>query len=148
MAQHTYGAVTVTLPNHLTPPANAGKLSPEEVKRIPKAPKGLGLMADIVADTLEKAGSALTVPPDLTPTNLRESGHRAEGQDQVVADLEVAMVTAKQANLLFDAEAYELLRRVHDQVKAQAKQNPQLATQFEALTAYFQKTPRDTKPAG
>jgi hypothetical protein len=70
--------------------------------------------------------------------------------DQVIVDLEVVLSAMKQANLLFDADAHELLGRVNDAVKAQAKQHPELATMFQSLTAYFSarraRTP-EGKPA-
>jgi hypothetical protein len=41
-----HGSVTVSIPNHLAPPDNAGKMSPDEVKRTPKPPLGIGLACD------------------------------------------------------------------------------------------------------
>jgi hypothetical protein len=47
----------------------------------------------------------------VTPATLRAKGKRAEGIDQVLLDLEVVMNKLKQANLLFDADAYDEVRK-------------------------------------
>src|SRR5262245_12978539 len=120
----THGVVTVTLPGHLAPPVEAGRLSPVEVQSLPKSPHGIGLACAQAADGIDKAGAQFAPPPGVTAASIRLAGRRAEEIDGVIQDLEVILTTAKQANLLFDAEAWRALRRVNDQVKSQAKDNP------------------------
>ena len=77
------------------------------------------------------------------------AGDRAEAIDLVINDMEVVLQTLKQANLIFDAEAYEQLRKVNDQVKAQGKHDPELLTIFKDVIDYFARGPRAPKgPSG
>ncbi len=142
MADIKHGSVTVTVPNDLTPPANAGKLSPDEVQRIPKAPRGIGLVGAQTADAIDKAGAKLTLPTGVTAAALSAACARADGIDQVIIDLEVVLATLKQANLLFDAEAWELLRRVNGQVKEQMKFAPELEPMFRLLLEFMSRGAR------
>ena len=61
MADIRHGTVTVTIDDAFTPPAEAGNLSPSEVLRIAKAPRGIGLICDATADAVEKAGAKFTI---------------------------------------------------------------------------------------
>lgn len=137
MAELKHGTVTLTLPDDLTPPAQAGKLSDKEVTRIPRTPHGVGLACTQSADALRKAGDRFTAPAGITPESLIAAARRADGIDQVMLDCEVILRTLRQANLLFDAAAYEELRKINDQVKAQAKFAPELAAMFRPLTDFF-----------
>lgn len=137
MAEIKFGSVTVTIPDDLQPPEKAGKMSPDEVASIPKAPKGLGLACEYAADAAEKAGDRFVMPKGVTPTTLRSSGGRSERVDSVLADMWVVIETLKQANLLFDADAWEQLRKMNDQVKAQGKHDAELLTIFEQLLKYM-----------
>jgi hypothetical protein len=101
--------VTVAIADELAPPAEAGNLGPDEVRRIAKAPRGIGLICDGTADAMEKSGARIAPPAGVTPASLRAMGKRAEGIDQVILDLDVVLNKLKQANLLFDAEAWELV---------------------------------------
>ena len=146
----THGSVTVSIPAHLEPPAKAGKLSPDEVRRIPRTPHGIGLISDQVAGAITKAGSDFDPPRGVTSESLRAKGARAEDIDAVILDVEVILNQLKQANLLFDAEAWAELRKVNDQVKAQSKSNKQLLTIFKPLLDFLAKGPRTAPeaPAG
>ena len=146
MADIKHGTVTVTVPNTLTPPANAGTLSPDEVQRIPKAPRGIGLVGTQTADAIDKAGAKLTLPAGVTSAALSAACARADGIDQVIVDLEVVLATLKQANLLFDAEAWELLRRVNGQVKEQMKFAPELEPMFRLLLDFMSRGVRSGGP--
>ncbi len=53
----------------------------------------------------------------------------------------------KQGNLIKDADAWDKLRAINDQVKAQAKRNPELLTVFADLIGYMSKGPRTAKNA-
>jgi hypothetical protein len=142
MSEIKHGAVTVTIPDELAPPPEAGSLTPEEVRRIPKAPRGIGLICATAADALEKAGGRLAAPADVSPSSLRASGQRAEDVDQILADLDVVTNKLKQANILFDADAWEQVRKLHDQVKAQGKHDPELLVMFGGLLDVFARGPR------
>ena len=115
--------------------------------RIPKTPLGIGLISSQVAGILEKDDGGFTLPKGVTATSLRTKGQRAEDIDGVIADLEVVLQTLKQANLLFDAEAWDHLRAVNDQVKAQSKRDKKLLAVFRPLIDFLAKGPRAPKKA-
>lgn len=148
MGKIKHGHISVTIPDELDPPEKAGKMTPEEVSRIPKAPRGLGLACEKAAAAIKKAGKKFTAPAGITPDGLVAAGDRAEGIDLVINDMEVVLQVAKQANLLFDADAYEQLRKVNDQVKAQGKHDPELLTIFKDIIDYFARGPRTPKGGG
>jgi hypothetical protein len=135
----THGTVSVTISDALAPPDQAGKLTADEVRRIPKPPRGIGLTGEHTADAIGKAGAKLTLPADITADKLSAACKKAENIDQVITDLEVVLTILKQANLLFDAEAWEMLRRVNDQVKAQAKYAPELEGIFRTLIDFMSR---------
>lgn len=60
----------------------------------------------------------------------------------MIVDLEVVLIILKQANLLFDAEAWELLRKVNGQIKEQLKYMPELAPIFRVLLDFMSRGPR------
>ena len=78
------------------------------------------MVCDAPADALEKSGTKFAAPAGVTPASLRALGKRAEEIDQVILDLDVVLGKLKQANLLFDAEAWEQIRKTNDQVKVQS----------------------------
>jgi hypothetical protein len=145
MGKIKHGHISVTIPDELDPPDKAGKMTPEEVSRIPKAPRGLGLACEKAADAIKKAGKKFAPPPGVTPEGIVTAGNRAEDIDLVINDMEVVLQTAKQANLLFDADAYEQLRKVNDQVKVQGKHDPELLMIFKDVIDYFARGPRGPK---
>jgi len=146
MAEVKHGTVSVTFDDSLKPPEQAGKLSPDELARIARPPRGIGLACEQAADAIDKAGDKFTPPKGVTPASLRDGGQRAEDIDLVIADLEVVVQTLKQANAIFDGDAWEQLRKVNDQVNAQAKHQPELKAIFANVIAYFAKGPRRSKP--
>jgi hypothetical protein len=146
VAEIKHGTVAVTIADELTPPAQAGTLGPDEVRRIPKPPRGIGLVCEAAADAMEKAGAKFSPPPGVTATTLRSSGDRADSIDQVILDLEVVANKLKQANLIFDADAWEQIRKMHDQVKAQGKHDPELLVMFKPLLDFFARGPRQPTP--
>jgi len=139
MAEKTvkFGSVTVTIPDLLVPPEEAGSLSPAELARIPKAPRSVGALCENAADGLESAGKAFQPPPGVTADALRKAGQKADGIDLIIHDLEVVLNRFKQGNLLIDADAYKLVRQVNDQVKAQSKHSPELTKIFAPLLQAF-----------
>ena len=147
MADIRHGSVTVTIADNLAPPPEAGNLGPDEVRRIAKAPRGIGLICDATADGIEKSGGKFAPPPGVTAATLRALGKRAEGIDQVILDLEVVLNKLKQANLLFDAEAWEEIRKTNDQVKAQGKHDPEILVMFKPLLDFFARGPKPAAPS-
>ncbi len=137
MGQIEHGTVSVTIDDSLTLPERAGNLSPDEVRRLPKPRHGIGLVGTLTADALDKAGPDFIAPAGVTPDALRGACKRSDDIDQVIVNLEVILQRVKQANLLFDADAWEMLRKINDQVKAQAKYQPELETVFTALREFM-----------
>jgi len=146
MTDIRHGTVTVSIADELAPPPEAGNLGPDEVRRIAKAPRGIGLICDATADAMEKAGAKFTAPGGVSPASLRALGKGAEGTDQVILDLDVVLNKFKQANLLFDAEAWEQVRKMNDQVKAQGKHDPEFTVMFKPLLDFFARGPRAPAP--
>lgn len=101
---------------------------------------------EAAADAMEKAGAQFSPPPGVTPASLRDSGNRADSIDQVILDLEVVANKLKQANLIFDADAWEQVRKMNDQVKAQGKHDPELLVMFKPLLDFFARGPRPPAP--
>jgi hypothetical protein len=137
MAELKFGSVTITIPEGLALPEEAGKLSPDEVRRLAKARKGLGLACEQTARAIEATEGSFLVVGDITPQGLREAGHKADALDSVLADLENAVTLLKQANLIFENEGHKQLGKVNDQYKAQGKHDKTLAAHFEGLEEYF-----------
>lgn len=144
MSEIQHGTVSVSIPDQFALPAQAGNLSPDDVRRIARAPRGIGLVCDAAADVLEKSGSKFTAPAGVTPASLRTLGQRAEGIDQVIRDLDVVMNKVKQANLLFDSEAWEQLRKTNDQIKAQGKHDPEVLVMFKPVLDFFSRARTNT----
>ena len=71
--------VTVSIADEFAPPPQAGNLGPEEVRRIAKAPRGIGLVCDAAADVLEMSGTKFAAPAGVTPASLRTLGKRRRG---------------------------------------------------------------------
>lgn len=147
MVDIRHGTVTVSIPDELAPPPEAGSLGPDEVRRIAKAPRGMGLICDTTADAVEKSGTKFAPPAGVTAASLRAMGKRAEGMDQVLLDLDVVMNKLKQANLLVDAEAWEQIRKINDQVKAQGKHAPEVLVMFKPVLDFFARGPRPSAQA-
>ena len=137
MPQITHGEVTVGIPDELPIPAEAGTLSPAEVVAIPKPPRGIGAAAAATAEAARKAGGNFVMPAGVTPEALEKAGEDAEQIDGVIASLEVVLNKLKQANFLLDGKAWELLRKVNDQVNAQGKTSPEVLVMFAPLVKYM-----------
>ena len=135
------GTVSVVLPEGIEVPAKAGHLSEQDVRRLVKVRRGLGLTCLHTAGEMEKSSEPFSVP-DVTPEKLRTTGEQADMWDEIISDLEVALHVAKQANLIVDAEAFNMLRRVNNQVKAQVPFEPKLKERFSTVLDYFSATKR------
>ena len=130
------GSVALTLPAGLTVPDKAGTLSPADLKRYPRARNGLGLACEATAAAMTKKGAVFQVP-GVDPSALATAGQHAELVDQVMEDLETLLAKLRQANVLIDADAIELLRKVSAQVNAQGAFDENLFERFAAVGAYF-----------
>jgi hypothetical protein len=142
MAEIKHGTVAVTVDDTLSLPEKAGNMTPEEVRRVPKARRGIGLVGEHTADALTKAGAKFIPPPGVTVESLLAACRRAESIDQVITDLDVIVNRLKQANLIFDAEAWAMLLKINDQVKVQAKHEPELEAAFSFLRDFMKHGPR------
>jgi hypothetical protein len=130
------GVVNLVLPGGLEVPAKAGTMSDGDVRSLPKCRAGLGVSCQYAASEMEKMGPEFTVP-GVTAAELRAAGEQADLWDEVIEDTELALRVAKQANLLADNDAFTMLRKVNNQVKAQAAFNPKIKERFTAVTEYF-----------
>lgn len=145
MSEIKHGSVTVVIDDSLQIPTEAGKMSPKEVLEIPKPPRGIGGATSDAAQVARDAGDKFTMPAGVTPDVLEKAGEDAEEIDKVIASIEFVLTTLKQANFLLDAKAWEMLRKVNDQVLAQGKTSPEVLTIFKPLTEYMGRFGR-TKP--
>jgi len=66
MAEITHGTVTILLPDSIVLDPRAGNLDKEDIRKLSKARKGIGLACEHAAIALEKVGETLTVP-GITP---------------------------------------------------------------------------------
>ena len=77
---------------------------------------------------------------------------RREGERALLniksATLGIRRLEFEYAIPLADAEAYTMLRKVNQQVKAQSEFDPSLADRFQAVTAYFAASPKRRRGAG
>jgi len=136
MSEINVGTVKIVLPAGIVIDAKAGKLSDEEKREVPRVRKGIGLACEQTAVEIDKVGTSFSIP-GVTAAALASKGVLAEGLDEVIEDVEIALETLKQANLLADADAYTDLRKVNNQVKAQKDFEPGLTDRFATLISYF-----------
>lgn len=125
---------------------DAGKLSPAQLGSLPTVRKGAGIVCEDVATAMVRLDDEFTPPRGVTPEMIRNLGARADGYDRIITGLETLIDIFKQANRIADAEAATMLSRIYDQVKTQAKDNPQLKIEFSSLYRYNATTPRTRKP--
>lgn len=130
------GDAAVVIDEIMKLPKDAGKLSPAEMKALPTVRKGAGVVCEDVAEAIGRVGAAFSPPRGVTPESLITLGARSDGYDRIISGLETLLDVIKQANRIADAEAATVLSRVYDQVKAQAKDNPQLKIEFSSLYRY------------
>lgn len=139
MGSVSHGEVSVVIPDDIEVPAEAGKLSADQVQAIPKPPRGIGSATSDTAEAARKAGGKFVLPADVTADALEKAGDDAERIDNIIASVEVVLSTLKQANFILDGKAWEMLRKVNDQVNAQGKSNPEVLTMFGPLVQYMKR---------
>lgn len=142
MAQYKHGVVSLKYPDTFTVPAEAGTLSPEAARRLPKARRGVGLACEMTAQAMQKFPDKLAVA-GVVPSELAEAGRAAEEIDGVIADLDAALNYFKQANLLLDAKAHTELRKVLAHLRSHEKFDPKLADLVPHLVTYFANAPAE-----
>lgn len=138
MPEIKQGTVTVTLPDHIQLAPSAGSLSVDEVRRLPKTRKSLGLVCSAVAAAIRKNPERLC-PHGVDPDRLEAMGRAAEDMTGVVVDLKAATLRAAQGDLLLGAEAHDVLRRVMAFVRSQEKFDPHVADLVPQLVSYFSR---------
>jgi hypothetical protein len=143
---HKKGDVVVQVPQGMTLPPKAGKLTPKELAALPTTRTGVGVVCEDAATTIKRVGDAFTLPRGVTGEALRTAGARAEGFDRIISNLEAILEEFRQGNRIADAEAQTMLSRLYDQVKTQAKDDATLKTEFSSLYAYFNTAPARKKP--
>lgn len=150
MPEIKQGTVTAVVPETITIPDRAGNLTPREVRRLPKARKGVGMVAQQTAETLKKVGNRVAVQ-GTTPDEIASAGRIAEAIDEPMNDAQYVAMVLAQANLLLDAEAHLLLRKALTAVRAAEKFDPRIVDLFPALIEYFANSrseePGDETPA-
>jgi len=139
MSEIKHGLVTVTLPDTVVFPAQAGRLSTDQVQALPRGRPGIGLVAERTARAMGQSPERLTVS-GVDPTKLAAAGKTADEADKVVHDIEAIATICRQGNMLLDAEAHESLRRVLAHVRAQEKFDPRIVDLVPDLIAYFSST--------
>jgi hypothetical protein len=145
MVELRHGNVVVVLPEGVEIPEGAGGMSDKDVRGLAKALRGVGKACAMAAHELEADHSGLAVK-GVTPDGLRALGEAAEKWNGVVTDLEVALKTARQANLLADAAAFNALRRVNNQVKAVRAFDASALARYKSVVAYFKAGRTGRKP--
>ena len=140
------GSVTITIPDGIEIPEKAGKMTADEVARLEKPRRGLGMTCEKTAEVLGKNADRITVP-GVDPKALEKAGQAAEDIDAVISDLEHVLTTLKQANALLDSHAHRELRKVLAMVRSQEKFDPRLADLFQQLVSYFATSRAGSAPA-
>jgi len=135
--QRCQGIVVISLPDHIQIPAEAGKLTSEELNRKAKPRLGIGLAAEKTAEAMQKYPGQLTIP-GVGADDLASLGKQAEDIDVAIADVEALLHVLKQANRLIDADAYLHLRKVLAFVRSQESFDPSLPGLVPHLIAYFE----------
>ena len=139
MATLTQGTVSITHPDHIHIPPEAGKLSAEQIAALEKPRRGLGLACEKTAEAMKKYPDRLTVK-DVDPVELARDGRAAEDIDTVISDVEALLLRLKQANNLLDEKAHRELRKVLAYVRGQEKFDRGIVDLVPILVAYFSNT--------
>ena len=138
MADHTIEGITISLPDHVEITAMAGKLSAQEIRRMPKARKSdVGIFCKRLADIID-TGTELIVPEGLA-AEMRAAGAKAEDIKPHILKLKYILKVLQQQSLLYDFKADDLVRQLNDLYNAQSKRNSKLRYDFIPLLYYFNK---------
>lgn len=137
MAVITHGTVAITIPDNHPLPAQAGKLTKQQIQDMPPPPRITGKVCIQAADAIGRAGVAFSAPPGVTAQSLREAGEAVDNIDTHILDIEVIRRKLLQANRIIGTEAWKQVRQVNDAIKAQMKHDPGLALIFQRVLDAF-----------
>ena len=122
----------------------AGKITADKILRIPKVNgQEVGILSQQLADIMDE-NPEFTVP-EVTSAQLRTAGLKSEDIKKYVRDLHNACKAFKQQSLLYDEQAYILVRRVNTHVKGEAKYNAQMKGKFAPLFKFFERASNKTE---
>jgi hypothetical protein len=138
MAEMNHGTVTIQFADHIQIPPEAGTLSPSDIARIEKARRGVGATAMLTAEAIRKQPQL--APGGVTADELEAIGRQADDIDLVISDVEALLFKMKQANVMIDGKANEMLRRVLANVRALEKFDSGVVNSVTHLTGYFQNS--------
>ena len=93
-------------------------------------------MAQAIAQAMVKHPDKLTVR-GVNADELMSMGRQADDIDGVIADLETALMTLKQANRIIDSKTHDELRKVLAYVRGTEKFEPAVAELVPQLIQYF-----------
>jgi len=144
MAEMTKGTVSVVYDDGIKVPPEAGTLSAQDLARLEKPRRGVGVTAQATADAVRKRPDL--APKGVTADELEDMGRQADSIDYLIVDLEGILNQFKQANLLIDSRTNELLRKVLANVRSQEKFDAGVVKDVPHLIGYFSNT-RAPKPA-
>ncbi|HUT77106.1 MAG TPA: hypothetical protein VM285_05435, partial [Polyangia bacterium] len=119
MAEMKHGTVSLTIADHIQLPPEAGDLTAKDLARIEKARRGVGVTAQLTAEAARKHPQIL--PDDVTPDELEAQGRQADDIDLAISDVEALLGRLKQANVMIDGKANEMLRKVLAHVRSKEK---------------------------
>ena len=142
--EYAYGNVRVNLPNALKLSKKAGKLTTAQLRRLSYPKQGIARLCEEVAAIMETNPDFIV--KGVTPDGLRQAAVEAEAADVLMVELETVLQSIKQQHWLNVDAAYELVRRVNDQMHAQVKYDPQLKEKFGPLVEYFSRTKKAEPP--
>jgi hypothetical protein len=136
MAELTKGTVTVKYDDGIKVPPEAGTLSITDIRRLEKTRRGVGVASLATAEAIRKRPDL--APKGVTADELEDQGRQADAIDFVIVDLEGILHQLKQANLMIDAKANEMLRKVLANVRSQEKFDASVTKDVPHLISYFQ----------
>jgi hypothetical protein len=148
MTEIKQGTATIAVPDSVPIPPEAGTLSPDELRRLPKPKKGLWQVCEATAEALNKDPARLS-PHGVTADKLVSISRAAESMEACVIDMKAMEVRATQASLILSGQAYDELRKVLTFVRGQQKFDNRIADLVPQLIEYFshQKNGRPSQPA-
>ena len=131
------GCVTVTVPEGITIPVEAGTLSDKQMSEMFPARYGVSLVCAATADAMRKNPARLAVP-QVDADVLQALGQQASHLKQIATDVDVVIVKLRQAIRLLDHSAHTELRKVLAAVRALENFDPTLTDLVPDLVRYFE----------
>jgi len=138
MGQRTFGTLSLTFPDAATPSERAGTLSTKDQQQTLKAREGVSATAVSTAVVLKGYPDRFLIK-GVTAEGLESEGQAVEAIDEVVTNLETALLTFKQERLLRAAQVHEDLLRVNRYVSSQELDDPTLRQLIPDLNGYVNR---------